>query len=386
MNHTKYRIFGIISVFLGLIFFPKVNTYLKFVGDIESFENRQMANKPDFDINHLDRFPVPYETFFNDQFCIRARIIKTFNYYNVAILKKSPFPDKLLIGNNDWLYMAGKEIDTYTGQNKLTSAQLDTIKNELEFRQKFLAKRNIKFYFFIAPEKAVIYPEHLPFNIYKTDNECWGLQLLHYLNKNSGITTINVYNEFIENKKKRNLYYLHDNHWNNYGGFLASQIITKQLKKDFPDIKLLTEDSVSIKPVFHKDGNISRQLGHLEFFKDDPDFEIKLKSGSKTTTLPNMYEAPKSFAYPWAYEIRKQNPNAKHKILIISDSFGESLFPPITESFENTLKIWDAWDYGFNADIIEKENPEIVLLVIHEPLIRNLLNLKNLEHLKNKQP
>lgn len=374
MNHIKYRIFGISVLFLVLIFFPKINTYLKLISDTQNYEKRIMADKPPLNIKNLKDYPQRYESFFNDRFCIRSRVINSFVNLNVKCFNKSPFPEKLIIGYNKWLYMAGNEIDAYSGKNSLRDGELDTLKRELEFRNAYCKKRNINFYFFIAPEKAVIHPENLPYNFSYKNSDNWGKQLLNYLKEKSNVKTIECYDDLISKKNKNNLYYHNDNHWNHTGAFFANNVICKEINKDFGDIKPLDETGVIYSDTVKADGNLSDMIGNIIEFKNDTNKFPRPLGGFKSTYQSiTKYKAPEGFLYSWAYEVRKTKPNAKHKILIICDSFGENLLPYISESFNTTVKIWDAWSYRLNEDIIEQEQPDIVLLEVHEPLIRNIL-------------
>ena len=61
------------------------------------------------------------------------------------------------------------------------------------------------------------------------------------------------------------------------------------------------------------------------------------------------------------------------KLMIVSDSFGEYILELLSERFSKSVKIWDNWEYKLNEDIVEKEKPDVMLLVIHEQNLKNLL-------------
>jgi alginate O-acetyltransferase complex protein AlgJ len=80
------------------------------------------------------------------------------------------------------------------------------------------------------------------------------------------------------------------------------------------------------------------------------------------------------FAYTWEYENVREIKNSKQpRLLIISDSFGAALFPFLSENFSRTVKIFDAWQYKLNEDIVNSEKPDAVVLVIDEPILRNFI-------------
>jgi hypothetical protein len=60
-------------------------------------------------------------------------------------------------------------------------------------------------------------------------------------------------------------------------------------------------------------------------------------------------------------------------IVIIRDSFYQTLVELTSENFNNSLFIWDNWEYGINEEIIKKEKPDIVLLEAYIGFLPNIL-------------
>lgn len=382
MKFEKLRITLIPLVFLLILFFPFVNERLNLVRDIKSFENRKLAAKPTFDLKHLDPFPAAYEKFYNDTFSLRSRMVRAYSIYNLSVFKKSPVPDIVIIGNDGWLFLQGPEFDTYTGKNFLTQKELLDFKKELEYRQNYLAKRNCKFYFLIAPSKPNIYPEKVPFENLKMKEQSLGEELLSFLEKNSTVRAVNLYSTLKEKKKNYRTYYSLDNHWSIMGAFFSmSQFIT-QVRKDFPNVSPLSLEKYSITERDTTTGNTVRILGDLNYYHDVY-YDLKLKEKPKASDgIKTGYVANKEFPYPWGYEEVKVIAGSEQpKILIISDSFGEYIFPLLSESFSKTVKIWDNWEYKLNEPIVESEKPDVCLLVIHEKNLRAIL--KNASGLNN---
>ena len=46
-----------------IIIFPMLNRTFELIKDVDSFENRQPANQPSFNISNLDPFPNAFESF-----------------------------------------------------------------------------------------------------------------------------------------------------------------------------------------------------------------------------------------------------------------------------------------------------------------------------------
>jgi hypothetical protein len=109
------------------------------------------------------------------------------------------------------------------------------------------------------------------------------------------------------------------------------------------------------------------------------------KKGFVSSEVPKTgYPIIPGFPYPYAYEADREIPGSKQpRILIISDSFGEAIFPFISERFSRSVKIFDAWQFKLNEDIVANEKPDVVLVVVLESNLRNML--KHQSRLKNQQ-
>ncbi len=124
-------------------------------------------------------------------------------------------------------------------------------------------------------------------------------------------------------------------------------------------------------------------LSNIDNFKD-VFFEIKPKLGFKSFEAPKFgYPPPPYFVYPWKYEEdREIKDSKKPRLLIISDSFGENLFPFLSEKFSRSVKIFDSWQYKLNLDIIRNEKPDVVLLLVLESNIRCILHFSANSNIK----
>lgn len=72
--------------------------------------------------------------------------------------------------------------------------------------------------------------------------------------------------------------------------------------------------------------------------------------------------------------IKITNQENLSKTLIVKDSYFNALIDFITPCFKESVILFDAWKYQRHLDIIEKEQPNLVILEIYEPHIRNLVN------------
>ena len=377
MTHNIFRARIITISFLVIISLPFINSKTKWVKDIASTENRQMASKPLFDIKHLDPYPSKFEKYYNDNFSIRSFLVKYYNFINLEVFKKTLIPDQIIIGNDGWLFSASNENDSYRGKHRLNPSELNALKLELEYRKKYLNQKGCKFYVLIAPVKANIYSDKIKYNTLRDCKQSWGEQLIEYLDSTSQVKPINVYNILRMNKKNQ-LYYKLDNHWNEMGTFYAVYEALKCMHIDFPEISPTELNEYNIQKTEINTGNLISMFSNIGQFKDSM-FQLTPKSGFKATNTSKVgYPVVKGFPYPWEYEEDKELKNKnKSTILIISDSFGKSAFPFFAEHFNRSVKIFDGWQYKLNEDIVAAEKPNIMVLIILESNIRSILNFQS---------
>lgn len=375
MKHLSIRQISLIILFIGALFFPIFNSHFKIIKDTINTENRQPASRPDFSYNSRDTFPSLYEKYYSDNFTIRQILIKDYYEFNLVLFKKSPHPDQVIIGKNEWLFMGGDENKSYIGAAPLTNEELEAFKNELEYRQKYLNDRNIRFYFVIAPIKASIYPEYLPTKIFQSRNTTLGQQLITYLQQNSTIPVIDLHPTLREAKKGGNVYYKLDNHWNYRAALYVTKEIIKKMQIDFPELQA-PQISNYIQKIrtSRSGGNLTFMLAQTELYTDSI-YEFDSKIGFKAVDLPKVgYPVTPGFPYAWDFELHKGIPGSSlPKLLIIADSYTNYVFPFIGESFSKTTKIFDNWQYKLNKEIVNLEKPNIVLLVVWEANLRNIL-------------
>ncbi len=361
-------------LFIAFIFFSLTDKMLNFTKDIENNENKKATEKPEFDINHLDNFPSKYEAFFNSNFTLRNYFIKYFNQAVITYLGKSPLPDKVIFGKNDWLFYGDKHLDFYRGIERFEKDELIDMKKELFYRYEYLKKRGIKYYFIILPTKYTIYPEYLNDDIIRLCNNTLTDQLIDAMGKNLPFTLIDTRKALIDAKKYNiRLFQKTDSHWNFAGGYFAYHYISQFLKKDFPEIKIKEINEYKFDSVLQKGGDIAKMLGNEDKYKENFIFATPLYSNVKEGKKSG-YD-PKGFPISMnPYELVYINPEMiKPKGLIIHDSFTEILIPFIKEDFAKSVYIFDRWEYGLNEDIIEKEKPDIFINIVLECHLKNIL-------------
>lgn len=373
MTPNRFRTTTISIVFILLISFPYINKSFRIVKDLESSENRALTEKPELNINRLDGFPTKYDEYYSDNFSLRHILIKYYNLLNLLVYKKSPVP-KVIIGHDGWFFFKGNEDNSYRGSDPLTIDEMEQIRLEMEYRKQYLDKIGIKLYLAIAPAKVNVYPEKMPLNAYRKKVPSWCEQLNDYLIERSDINVVNLHKALWSAKSNGLVYYKADTHWNEKGAFFAANEVLSIMNKDFPAVKPLAFSDMVIKDTLVRRGNIIDMLANLSLFQDSS-FIITPKDGFESSAVKKVgYPITPGFPYGWEYEMEREIPESQlPKLLIISDSFGGHIFPFLAENFGRTVKIFDAWQFKLNEEIVANEKPDAILVLLLESNIRNIL-------------
>ncbi len=353
-------------VFAVLIMLPFSNRILHFLNDTKSAENRATAPMPDFDINELDPFPQDYESYYQDNFFIRNWINAAYSEISRKIFKKSP-TDKAMIGVDGWLYIKTDELKNYLSQNIFTEDELNRFKQEIIRRSHYLDSLNCKYYFVVVPTKYSVYPEFLP-RVYRW-NEGYTRtdQIIDAISGIDNMVLIDLRKTLNDNKDKGLMFRPSDNHWSDLGAYYAYATIIDSIRKDFPEVRPafpLDSFNIETKPI--NIGNIAQMMNAGDDYQEEMP-RISFKNQQVWEMEKAGYEAPRKFSFEHVYELAFTNRNDKNPtLLLIRDSFGNTIIPFIPAHFAKSTVIFDAWQYKLNKPIVDKERPDVFVQLTME--------------------
>ena len=368
-SEIKQLIF--ITIFFSIIFLPLLQQLTGFISlseiDKAFNEKRKLADFKLVDNSDLKGIPDKFTTYYNDNFGLRKFLITTNNYVKARYFKISS-KSQAIIGNGEWMfYNSQGSLTDHQGKKHLKKAQLDKIKSTLIERKKYLTQKGIKYFVAVLPDKMSIYPNHLPSN-YKLVDTTRLDQVLSSL-KNTNIPIIDLRHALKKEANNKLLYQVNDSHWNNNGGFIGAKEIINMLRQEFKNIPTpYSIDNFKITEKDKKGGDISMLLG-IKAFSDNSSFiyEPNEKVGTKKAMHNSLYNFYKQ-DYKATFIYEKQNKSLP-KILIFNDSFVSYIHRFLGDYFSRSVFLWT---HDFRKDIIQKEQPEIVLHIIVERSIEDL--------------
>ena len=294
-------------------------------------ENRKLAEKPQFvvenEINY--NFGKNFDTWFSDRFNLRTEMIKLYNKtrfiltYGVYKQNQTYYFDK----HTQWAF------DSNWEQKDDLSADFPVYYRNIKKLKAFCDKNHIKLYILITPVKMDIYPQYYPLEL--------------------GENTIKPFREYVNSRMNQNfiLYPIEelqkasetdyifpkgDPHWSEYGAYTAYKILMNNIKKDFPDIKILNDNDFNITKntlvrtdyggVYHQ-GTEYTTLNINRLKTKYTTYQHKKEKSLSNTCDGTILSCYSSFPY-----------GNKKKLYIIGNSFSENLFLFLKYSFNDIRK------------------------------------------------
>jgi len=365
--------------FILILVLPTVDSIFHFIPDVKNTENREFKKQPKFLLPLHDTFPNSYNEYYSDNFDLRNQFLWFNSKLRYYMFNIPPISGKAIMGRSGWMYLVKHEMDIYWGNNLANQEELNRYYEIFKYRKKVLDSIKCKYYIVIAPIKTSIYPEYLPLSKRKNVETTITDQIVSLLDTVNGITVIDLRTALKSAKGNVRMFHKTDNHWNDYGGFVAYEAIMNTLSVDFPE---LTKSSISdyiIDSTVVDGFKLTNMMGIY-----DGIFENKITCKLAATRKSKKVEKRKypgfpNFSLNSKYELRFKTENdSLPKILMIRDSFGSTLIPYLNEHFSESVYIFDMWNYCLNEDILFNEKPDIFIQTVVEPFISNIkYNAKN---------
>src|SRR6185295_1542120 len=106
-------------------------------------------------------------------------------------------------------------------------------------RRDWLAQRDIRYLFIVAPDKQTIYPEYMPAQLNRVGTATRLDQLVTYFERHSDIRILDLRDALRAVKLHDRPYERLDSHWNDVGAWSAYAEIAKQVGRWFPKVQPL---------------------------------------------------------------------------------------------------------------------------------------------------
>lgn len=324
-------------------------------------ENRRLQSLPEFSIESFmnNKYMYKLEDYLNEQFPYRLSFMKlrTMIYSGLNI----KYINRVYLAEDDYLIMDSNDCNKCNNIVNSINAFYDKLDD------------NVNVSLMIVPDAIAIYSDKLPKNVTPFNQ----IEAINYVYENVDLGhEISVYDIFMENKDKYQLYYKTDHHYTLYGAYLAYVEYCKNNNIDYKNLEEYKIEKVS--DTFS--GILESRIVHyrniydtIEIVNKDIDVSVYYPYNNfKRNSLYNFNNLAKKNKYRLFLDgnhsliiINREDIINDSKLLIIKDSYANSMIPFLVDNYSE-MHIIDLRPYdGMRISDYIKENKIDEVLILY---------------------
>jgi alginate O-acetyltransferase complex protein AlgJ len=356
----------LVVLFLAVISLPLAANLAGHDGADPAVENRELAAFPHVDGSwaSIAAFGPGLGNWFDDHFGFRASLVRWYGESRLFGLGVSP-SSAVVKGRDGWFFYADDEgMVDYAAETPLTPQEVANWRAAIVGARDWLQSRGIAYVFTIAPDKHVIYPEEVPASIQRIGATSRMHQVIAALME-AGVTVVDVRPALADAKARERLYQKTDTHWNDRGALVAYQQIVAAARALVPAVPP-PWTRADFEPIERERNgmDLAGMMGLTRVLR-----ETDLTWTPVRPRRAQVLEPAGGQASDEEGRIVTEIPrSALPRAVIFRDSFFSRLAPFTSEHFSRAVYLWQN---DFDADVVVKEHPAIV---IQEIVGRHLYN------------
>jgi alginate O-acetyltransferase complex protein AlgJ len=356
--------------FVGLLLLPALDRKLHLLPVYPETEKRDLAPRP----NYAQLSPLPqtmhaFEMYWNDHFGGRSLLINLRARLWIQLFRDSPV-SSVVIGKHGWLFYKsesrqdGPGLNDHQGLTPLTADELGDLVLSLNKVNHALRDQGITLIVLVAPNKNTIYPEEVPDNFPQLRPDTRLDQLIRVLP--SDLLFVDVRAVLAEGKSVMPTYLTTDTHWNNYGAFLASQTLLRQLPAQYRIQPKTLADYKLKQEVVSGEGDLASMMAARGIFTD---VFIGLEPKVPTKFVDYEYGFLDG---AYSGHVWLQPKSRLPRLLFFGDSFRNSMAPFLAPHFSSSYVMGFTPHYRLNDDLIKVAKPNIIVWQVAERYLDRL--------------
>lgn len=355
---------GAVALLFGLaLAAPLMGAVLHRHRTLTQFENRAAATWPAPPVDAASRraWPAAFEAAFADRFGGRDRLIATHHALLARAFGVSPV-DKVLIGRDGWLYFLGedgKAVDRdWRGVVAYPADEPLRIAAEFKRRRDFLAGHGIAYVVAIVPDKATIYPGHLPAWARQPSRPTRLDRVYAALAAHPDVAAVDLRPPLLEAKARQRLYFMTDSHWNYAGAVVGYDALMRAIRTQRPEVPwVAAEQPPFVAGTDVYSGDLARMIGLPGAFVEDDVAPLGKVFGNAPRRCAQRIDVPPPGAPDTGRETY-QCARPGLRAIVYRDSMGIALMPPLVENFARTLVLQTR---RLDPALVLAERPDIVI-------------------------
>jgi len=356
----------LVLLFLAVIALPLAANLAGQDGADAVAENRELAPFPHLDANwaSISTLGTRVGLWFDDHFGFRSWLVRWYGESRLFGLHVSP-STAVVKGHDGWFFYADDEgMADYAAEHPLTASEIANWREAVVAARDWLHARGIGYVFVIAPDKHVIYPEEVPSAIRRVGRVSRMDQLFAALNA-AGVDTVDVRPALEAAKARERVYQQTDTHWNERGAFAAYQQIIEAVRRQVPAVPpAWTRDQFASTSNVRLGMDLAGMMGLTRALS-----EVDLTLTPTRPRQARVIEPTGAAATSAEGRLVTEIPGSTlPRAVIFRDSFFSAVVPFTSEHFSRAVYLWQN---DFDAEVVQREHPDIV---IQEIVGRHLYN------------
>ncbi len=359
------------TVFVVLLAMPALDIVARVDRTKPPEEKRALAQAPGLPRSWraAAALPAAFDAYLGDHSGFRSFLIRLHARIAVRWLGVAPSPAvEVIVGKEGWLYFTGNDaLASIEGRNLLSESELGAWTRAFRQRGRWLERRGSHYLIVVPPDKATIYPEYLPDWVRPSSHGTRLDQLLHELRGDPDVMAVDLRPAVREFKLVAPTYSATDTHWTTVGAYAAYEASVSALSRWFPDVRPAPPTSFDISWSTAEGGDLAF-MTDIQGLVTERLLWATPRSGTGYRTLP-----PGDYARmrPWPKleepVVTASDHGAIPRVVVFRDSF---FSPPFfSEHFGRGVYLWIN---NFDASVIDREKPDLVIQECAERLLGSL--------------
>ena len=267
---------------------------------------------------------------FEDRFAFRSTLIEFDASWREALLKTSA-TQNVVVGTEGWLYYRG-DLPDYQRTALLSDRTLHNIAHNLALMQEHVEGLGKHFCVTIAPNKATLYPNHLPYYVRAGEGPS-NLEQLEPLLAQEGVNYVSLTD--VLRAQEGELYLARDSHWSNAGAQVGYRALVEALGRT-----PLSFDGAT---------QAQEHVGDLEGMLHPSNPRAEQDSLYLSAQQFSYQDCPEDVEQP-LINTKSTAPEATGTLLAYRDSFGNALLPYLATTYtQATFTKLVPYDMGASA-------------------------------------
>ncbi|NUP97969.1 MAG: hypothetical protein HUU28_17565, partial [Planctomycetaceae bacterium] len=359
----------------------------------EAFSFGSITGHIDADVRGLELSswrPTAFDAWFRDHFGLRPAWIRLNNRVSIEAFGVSP-TSEIVLGPDAWMFTTrDRAVDVWRGADPFSAEELELWGKVLADRREWCAQRGVKYLFAIAPNKESIYPEFFPARFDKL-GPSRREQLVQHVGRRTEFPLLDLTEPILAEKALaqpgEQLYYRLGTHWNDRGAVPAARALLERLRRELPQLAAPAREAFTFVPTEFQDDSWAGRL-YMEDVLRQPNADASWSRAIPAAAwerlrqfLERRDKTPEErvrFAIRpepgegsgWAIDVLDsmnvdvvREGVAAPRAVVFHDSMGEKLRPLLAEAFS---RVAFRWVPDFDTNVIEREQPDVVLQVFVE--------------------